>query len=136
MSRPDWHDYFLRIAEVVALRSTCDRARVGCVITQDNRIISTGYNGAPSGKPHCDDVGHDMQNGHCVRTTHAEVSALSQVIVQEASPCISNAVVYCTHAPCADCYQWLMRWGVQHIYYRREYGNVAYFRECVTHMPM
>ena len=78
MERPDWGQYFLNIAEEVASRSTCPRASVGAVIVRDNRILSTGYNGALSGKPHCTEVGCLMVNGHCERTIHAETNAVAQ----------------------------------------------------------
>lgn len=77
MSRPDWDLYFIRIAKEVASRSTCPRAAVGAVITKDNRILSTGYNGAPAGEPHCTEVGCDIVNDHCTRATHAETNAIS-----------------------------------------------------------
>lgn len=76
--RPNWDEYFLNIAKEVASRSTCPRASVGAVIVKDNRILSTGYNGAPPGEPHCTDVGCDMVNGHCERTIHAETNAVVQ----------------------------------------------------------
>ncbi len=70
--RPSWDSYFMKIAEDVALRSTCDRAMVGAVLVREKHIISTGYNGSPAGLEHCDDIGHLMVDGHCVRTVHAE----------------------------------------------------------------
>jgi len=87
--RPSWDDYFLEIARTVASRATCDRGRSGCVIVRDKQILVTGYVGAPTGLPHCDDVGHQMkklihENGfisqHCVRTVHAEQNAITQAI--------------------------------------------------------
>ena len=77
-NRPSWDEYFLEIAKVVAQRSTCDRANVGAVIARNKVILSTGYNGAPRGLPHCDDVGHEIVDGHCVRTIHAEANAIAQ----------------------------------------------------------
>lgn len=76
--RPDWDTYFLRIAEQVAQRSTCPRAMVGAVIVRDNRILSTGYNGAAPGKPHCDEVGCLVEGDHCQRAIHAETNAVAQ----------------------------------------------------------
>ncbi len=77
-NRPSWDDYFMSITFQVAKRSTCDRAQVGAIIVKDRRILTTGYNGAPAGLPHCDEVGHLMINGHCVRTLHAEQNAIIQ----------------------------------------------------------
>jgi len=76
--RPDWDTYFMQIAKVVASRSTCPRASVGAVIVKDNRILSTGYNGAPSGELHCITVGCLIINNHCERTIHAETNAVVQ----------------------------------------------------------
>ena len=78
MARPTWDDYFLAVAEVISRRSTCPRARVGAVIVSpDNRILATGYNGSPPGEPHCDDAGCLVVDGHCQRTLHAEVNAIA-----------------------------------------------------------
>ena len=66
MSRPSWDQYFMSVARVVASRGTCDRKRVGVVVVRDHNILSTGYNGAVAGLPHCDDVGHLIENDHCV----------------------------------------------------------------------
>ena len=62
----------MNIAAEVATRSTCDRKHVGAVIVREKTILSTGYNGSIKGLPHCDEAGHEMVDGHCVRTTHAE----------------------------------------------------------------
>lgn len=78
MTRPDWDLYFIRIAKEVASRSTCPRAAVGAVIVQDNRILATGYNGAPTGAPHCTEVGCQVVDGHCIRAVHAEINAIHQ----------------------------------------------------------
>ncbi len=78
MTRPDWDLYFIRIAKEVASRSTCKRAAVGAVITRNNRILATGYNGAPEGEPHCLDVGCVIRDNHCVRVFHAEINAINQ----------------------------------------------------------
>lgn len=76
--RPDWDTYFINIAREVAQRSTCPRAKVGAVIVKNNHIISTGYNGAPAGEPHCLDEGCIVEHGHCLRAVHAEVNAVCQ----------------------------------------------------------
>ena len=76
--RASWDEYFLRIATDVATRATCDRKHVGAVIVRDRTILSTGYNGSIGGTPHCDEVGHMMEDGHCVATIHAEVNAVLQ----------------------------------------------------------
>ena len=74
--RPDWDSYFMKIAYAVSERSTCDRAFVGCVLVTDKRILTTGFNGSPKGQDHCDEIGHLIVDGHCVRTIHAETNAI------------------------------------------------------------
>src|SRR5687767_235937 len=66
--RSSWDQYFMDIARQVATRATCDRKHVGALLVRDRTILSTGYNGSIRGLPHCDDVGHMMENGHCVAT--------------------------------------------------------------------
>ena len=76
--RSSWDQYFMDIARQVATRATCDRKHVGALLVRDRTILSTGYNGSIRGLPHCDDVGHMMENGHCVATVHAEANAIIQ----------------------------------------------------------
>src|SRR6266511_4084895 len=76
--RASWDEYFMNIARVVSSRSTCDRKFVGAVIVRNRTILSTGYNGSIRGLPHCSEVGHMMENGHCVATIHAEANAILQ----------------------------------------------------------
>jgi len=78
MTRPNWDTYFMNIAKDVSARATCPRASVGAVIVKNNRILSTGYNGAPAGEPHCTEVGCEMVDNHCVRVIHAEVNAVCE----------------------------------------------------------
>jgi dCMP deaminase len=66
----------IETTKLEAKRGTCLRAQVGCVIAIEGRVIATGYNGAPPGEPHCIDVGCQMEEGHCVRTIHAEANAI------------------------------------------------------------
>lgn len=77
MERPEWDEYFINIAKEVAERATCPRASVGAVIVKNHRIISTGYNGAPAGEPHCFDAECYVVNDHCQRAIHAEVNAVA-----------------------------------------------------------
>jgi dCMP deaminase len=114
--RPEWDDYFLDIAETVAKRSTCTRLHVGCVITQGNRIIATGYNGAAAGKDHCYYRGCLMEQGHCVRTTHAEMNAL--MYLGNYTKFLS---AYVTHKPCEGCTAWLLANNIKKVHFRHEY---------------
>lgn len=83
--RPTWDDYFINIAKAVAERSTCDRAHVGAVLVREKRILTTGFNGSPAGLEHCDQIGHLLVEGHCVRTIHAETNAIIQAALHGVS---------------------------------------------------
>lgn len=119
-NRKDWKEYFMQITELVATRSTCDRAWVGCVLVNDsNRIVSTGYNGSVSGNLHCDDVGHTMRDGHCIATIHAEMNALLYCAKEGIS--VKNCSAYVTHFPCLNCTKALIQAGIKNIYYKNDY---------------
>ena len=107
VSRPTWDEYFELIACVVSLRATCPRAKVGAVIVSaDNRILATGYNGAPAGEPQCDEIGCDVVDGHCQRSLHAECNAVGYA-AQYGVP-LSGGTLYLfssrgDDAPCREC---------------------------------
>ena len=117
--RSEWNDYFLQLAKMVSNRSTCDRLSVGAVITKDNRILATGYNGSLPGAPHCDDVGHLLVHGHCKRTVHAEVNAITQAARHGIS--IEDATIYITHSPCLDCFKVIVASGIKAISFKEAY---------------
>ena len=119
--RPTWDEYFMGIALQVAKRSTCDRAHVGAIIVKDRRILTTGYNGSPSGLPHCDDAGHLMVDGHCVRTLHAEQNAIIQAAYHGFS--IKTSILYCTNLPCSICTKMIINAGICRIYYQEGYAD-------------
>ena len=119
--RPTWDEYFLGIAKMVATRSTCDRRNVGAVITKNKVILSTGYNGAPRGMPHCDDAGHEISDGHCIRTVHAEANAVAQA-ARNGTP-IDGAVIYLTHSPCYDCFKIMVNAGIASVMYDDFYSS-------------
>lgn len=127
--RPDWDNYFLEIAHVVKTRSTCIRRQVGAVIVKDHRIISTGYNGAASGAPHCDKVGCirnklGIKSGErhelCI-AIHAEQNAIVHAAKYGTS--IQGATLYCTHQPCAICAKMLVNAGIQRIVFSGAYPD-------------
>jgi dCMP deaminase len=120
-SRPSWDDYFMDITFQVAKRSTCDRARVGAVIVKDKRILTTGYNGSPSGLPHCDEIGHLMVDGHCVRTLHAEQNAIIQAALHGVS--VAGGTIYVTHQPCITCAKMIINAGLQRVIYAGHYPD-------------
>jgi len=119
--RVDWHRYFMEIAKVVASRATCTRKHVGAVIVKDKTILSTGYNGSVRGRPHCDEVGCDMENKHCVATIHAEANAIIQAAKN--GVCINGAEIYTTASPCWNCFKLIANSGIGKIYYAEEYGD-------------
>lgn len=112
--RSDWHDYFLSIAKQVQERSTCPRKQVGVVITRDNVILATGYNGSITRQPHCDEVGCMMENDHCVRTIHAEVNAITNAAKMGTS--VNGGTMYCTGFPCWPCFKVVANAGIKTVY--------------------
>lgn len=111
----------MNIAEQVATRSTCDRKHIGAVIVRDKTILSTGYNGSLRGAPHCDEIGHDMENGHCMRTVHAEANAIAQAAKHGIM--IDNAELYVTASPCLTCFKLVANAGISVIYYKEFYRD-------------
>lgn len=119
--RVSWKDYFMNIAREVATRSTCDRKHVGAVIVREKTILSTGYNGSIKGLPHCDEVGCEMVDGHCVRTTHAEANAIVQAAKNGIQ--INQSEIYVTASPCYDCFKLIANAGIKIIYYDEFYRD-------------
>ena len=119
--RVDWHTYFMNIARQAATRSTCDRKHVGAVIVRDRTILSTGYNGSIRGLDHCDDVGHMMDNGHCVATVHAEANAIIQAAKNGVR--IDGADLYTTASPCWNCFKLIANAGLRTIYFGEFYRD-------------
>lgn len=119
--RVDWHTYFMNIAHEAATRSTCDRKHVGAVIVRDRTILSTGYNGSIRGMAHCDDVGHEMEGGHCVGTIHAEANAIIQAARNGVN--INGAELYTTASPCWNCFKLIANSGIRRIYYGEFYRD-------------
>jgi len=123
--RASWDEYFMQIAQVVASRSTCPRKYVGAVIVRDRTILSTGYNGSIRGMPHCSDVGHMMEAGHCVATIHAEGNAIIQAAKNGVM--IDGATVYVTASPCWICFKQLANAGIKRICYNEFYRDERIF---------
>ena len=115
MSKPDWKEYFLNIAEVVATRSPDPKKHVGCVLVKNNRIISTGYNGLPSGLDESIDWNDRDTVKHLI--IHAETNCLIY------SNCIidSTCVLYSTLSPCSECLKLIAATGIKTVYYREQY---------------
>lgn len=112
--RPDWDSYFLTLAEHAATRATCPRLSVGAVVVRDKRVLSTGYNGAPAGEPHCL---HDMDTP-CREAKHAEWNALDPRF----GP-FTGATMYLTHSPCTTCQWWIVTRSIVRVVYRHPYRD-------------
>ncbi|HOY33223.1 MAG TPA: cytidine/deoxycytidylate deaminase family protein [Bacteroidales bacterium] len=117
--RPSWDEYFMKVADTVAQRATCDRGRSGCVIVRDKQILVTGYVGSPKGLPHCDEVGHLFKKvthedghttNHCMRTVHAEQNAICQAARRGIM--LDGATLYCRMTPCRTCAMLIINCGI------------------------
>ncbi|MFC1641950.1 cytidine/deoxycytidylate deaminase family protein [Myxococcota bacterium] len=123
MSRPraSWDEYFMAIARVVATRSTCNRKHVGAVVVRDRIILATGYNGSIRGLAHCDEVGHLMEDGHCVRTVHAEANAIAQAA--RCGVAVGESDIYVTASPCFGCFKLIANAGLRRIVFGEFYRD-------------
>lgn len=127
--RPSWDEYFIEIAELVKERSTCLRRKVGAVIVKDNRILTTGYNGAPPGAMHCDEVGclRDImsipsgERHELCRALHGEQNAVIQA-AKYGIP-IEGGTIYTTTYPCVICAKILIASGINRIVYNGGYPD-------------
>lgn len=124
-ARVGWDDYFMNIAKVVSSRSTCDRKFVGAVIVRDKTILSTGYNGSIRKIEHCSQVGHMMENDHCVATIHAEANAIIQAAKN--GVCIDAATIYTTASPCWPCFKLIANSGLRRICFGEFYRDQRIF---------
>jgi dCMP deaminase len=123
--RTSWDEYFMEIARQVASRATCDRKHVGALLVRDRIILSTGYNGSIRGMPHCDEVGHLMENGHCVATVHAEANAVLQAA--RTGVRIEGSSLYTTASPCWPCFKLVANAGIVRIVYGEFYRDPRIF---------
>ena len=123
--RADWDVYFMRIAVEVSGRSTCDRKHVGAVIIRDRNILSTGYNGSIAGLDHCDEVGHMMEDGHCIATIHAEANAIIQAAKNGVN--INGGSIYTTASPCWNCFKLIVNAGLKKISFGEFYRDERVF---------
>ncbi|MEA3494313.1 MAG: dCMP deaminase family protein [Candidatus Margulisiibacteriota bacterium] len=129
MSRPKWNDYFMKITENVAERATCVKRKVGAIIVKDNRILSTGYNGAPKGFDHCTEatcIRKQMnvpsgQRHELCRGLHAEQNAIIQAAVHGVS--IDGSIMYCNYQPCVICVKMIINAGITKLVYAGGYPD-------------
>jgi dCMP deaminase len=151
MSRPTWDEYFLSVMDATTLRASCDRGKSACIITKDNRILATGYVGAPMGIPSCDEVGHLLIrrceipvdkwkdnivdefiyfdefipgksfSTHCIRTVHAEQNAIVNCARNGVSTL--GSTLYCTMTPCPVCTKLIIQAGIIKVIAKNKYQN-------------
>lgn len=128
MNRPSWKEYFFTLAEQVSSRSTCLRRQVGCVIiSNDRKILATGYNGAPSRAKHCTEetcLRKGVPSGtelHKCKSVHAEQNAICQAAEYGVS--LKGSTLYCTHKPCYICIKMIVNAKIQTVYYKNDYPD-------------
>ena len=128
MSRDTWSEYFFNIVNAVSARATCDRGKCAAITVKDKHILSTGYVGAPTGLPHCDDVGHLFRKvvhtdgttkEHCIRSVHAEANAIAQAAKFGVS--LDTARLYSSMFPCFDCAKLIVAAGITQVYAEYDY---------------
>lgn len=128
--RPDWNQYFMDIAELVKTRSTCLRRQVGAVIVKDKRMLTTGYNGAPSGMRHCLELGGCLreqmnipsgERHELCRALHAEQNAIIQAAYHGIS--INGGTMYVTLQPCSLCAKMIVNAGIVKIVFKGSYPD-------------
>ena len=128
--RPDWDEYFLKLAMLASERATCPRMHCGCVLVKNKNVIATGYNGSIPGDEHCEEVGCMIVDNHCVRTVHAEMNALIQAAKR--GHAVEGAIVYVTNMPCTTCAKALITAGVTRVVIFSDYHDtlaVEFFRK-------
>jgi len=137
MSKMGHNEYYMRIAAVVAMRGTCDRRQCGAVLVAGDRVLSTGFNGAPSGLPECDEVGHLMDEcGHCIRTIHAEANAVLEVGINKIRNFIQlgqELTMYATTFPCHYCMKLIVQAGINRIVYGGEYRDDSHISDAMSY---
>lgn len=130
MKRPSWDEYFMEMAVLTARRSTCLRRNVGAVIVKDRHVVASGYNGAPRGLSHCDEMGGCLrqqlgvpsgQRHELCRALHAEQNAIIQAAVLGNS--IEGASMYVTHHPCIICAKMIINAGIKKVYIKDNYPD-------------
>ena len=129
IERPDWDEYFMKMAHLVSSRSTCLRRKVGAVLVKDRRILATGYNGAPQGLPHCEETGclreklkvpSGVRHEIC-RGLHAEQNVIIQAALHGVS--IKGSTLYITCAPCSICAKMIVNAGIKKVIYEDDYPD-------------
>lgn len=115
--RPEWDTYFMAIAYLISKRSSCDKLHVGCVIVNDRRIISAGYNGHIKGAPHISVI----RDNHEQMTIHAETNAIADAAARGIK--LRGSTAYVTNFPCINCAKNLIAAGIKEVIYGEDYNN-------------
>ncbi len=121
MTRPDWDEYFLKLAMLASERATCPRMHCGCVLVKDKNVIATGYNGSIPGDEHCEEAGCLVVDNHCIRTVHAEMNALIQAAKR--GHAVEGSTAYVTNMPCTTCAKSLITAGVKRVVVFSDYHD-------------
>lgn len=132
--RPNIDEYFLKIASVIAERSTCLRHHVGAVAVRDKHILATGYNGAAAGLKDCLELGclrdeHEIPSGtrhEVCRAIHAEQNVIIQASLHGVS--LAGATIYCTHTPCILCAKMLTNARIERFVSFRKYADDTFIQ--------
>ena len=127
--RPDWDEYFLKLVKIIATRSTCLRRQVGALLVKDKRLIASGYNGTPTGMPHCLDIGclreqlkiPSGERQELCRGLHAEMNAIIQAAIYGVST--DGTTLYCTNYPCVLCAKTLVQAGIKRVVFISDYPD-------------
>jgi dCMP deaminase len=128
LARPSWDEYFMMIAKLAAVRSTCLAFPVGAVIVKDRQILATGYNGSPPGSPHCTMQGFCYEglskctdNNLPSRSIHAEANAIAQAAKHGIRT--NGATIYVTLEPCLACLKLIISAGIKEIFYETQFNT-------------
>lgn len=127
--RPSWHEYFMKMAQLVAQRSTCTRRQVGAVLVKNNQIIASGYNGAPKHILHCAVTGclrekmrvPSGEKHELCRGVHAEQNTIVQAAINGTS--LIDSVLYCTSFPCSICAKMIINAEIRYVYVLDDYPD-------------
>jgi dCMP deaminase len=112
------------MAAIMAARATCPRLRTAArIVSPDHRLLSSGYNGAVAGAPHCDDEGCIIEGGHCVRAVHAEANAILHAARHGMH--VAGATLYVLHQPCVRCCALIAQAGIAEVVYCEDYANTG-----------
>lgn len=111
---------FMGIVDILSLRGTCGRGKQGAILVRDSRIIATGYNGPPSGHPHCSEEHCDLSLP-CQRSVHAEANAI--VFAAKYGIATNDSTMYCTTLPCRKCAELIIQAGIKAVFYKKDYHS-------------